>query len=124
MAGGLAAGLILRPAAPLRAQDTVTPTQAQQAALPPELSPAAPVFTRPQLAGMLAPIALYPDQLLTQILMAAAYPAEVVEAYRWVRDPAHANMTGEALGAALAPIDWDPSVKSLVPFPQVLATMA
>ncbi|HEX9461965.1 MAG TPA: DUF3300 domain-containing protein, partial [Alphaproteobacteria bacterium] len=82
------------------------------------------VFTRPQLAGMLAPIALYPDQLLTQILMAAAYPAEVVEADRWVRDPAHANMTGEALEAALAPIDWDPSVKSLVPFPQVLATMA
>jgi hypothetical protein len=76
-----------------------------------------------QLDALLAPIALYPDQLLTQILMAATFPLQVVEAARWVADPANKALTGDALAAALAQQTWDPSVKSLVPFPQVLAMM-
>ena len=76
-----------------------------------------------QLDQLLAPIALYPDTLLAQILMAATYPLEVVEADRWVQDPAHAALKGDQLVAALQSQPWDPSVKSLVPFPRVLQMM-
>jgi hypothetical protein len=50
-------------------------------------SPPAPIFAAPQLDQLLAPVALYPDELLGQILMAATYPLEVVEASRWLQDP-------------------------------------
>jgi hypothetical protein len=80
-------------------------------------------YTVEQLDALLAPIALYPDQLLTQILMASTYPLQVVEAARWVDDPTNKALTGDALTAALAQQTWDPSIKSLVPFPQVLAMM-
>ncbi|HTY65483.1 MAG TPA: DUF3300 domain-containing protein [Alphaproteobacteria bacterium] len=124
LVGCLAGALILAPASGWT-QDTITPIPPSQAALPPAAPPAtAPVFDPAQLQSMLAPIALYPDPLLSNMLMAAAYPDEIAAADRWVRDPAHAGLQGEALNAALAPIDWDPSVKSLVPFPQVLDTMA
>jgi len=83
----------------------------------------APVFSPEQLDQLLAPIALYPDQLLTQILTAATYPFEVVQADRWEQDPNNAGLHGDQLAAALEPQDWDPSVKSLVPFPQVLKMM-
>jgi hypothetical protein len=102
------------------AQGTVTPVAAPDTAA----DLLAPALSQAELAQLLAPIALYPDQLVTQILMAAGYPLEVVEADRWRRDPQHAALTGDALAAALAPIDWDPSVKSLVPFPQILAMMS
>jgi uncharacterized protein DUF3300 len=82
-----------------------------------------PAYTPEQLDQLLAPIALYPDQLLGQILMAATYPLEVVQADRWVKDPNNARLKGDQLAAALETIDWDPSVKSLVPFPQILAMM-
>ena len=81
-----------------------------------------PEASQQQLDQMLAPIALYPDALLSQILMAATYPAEVDEAARWSRD--HPNLTGDDAVRAVADEDWDPSVKSLVAFPQVLARMA
>ena len=81
----------------------------------------APIYSPPQLDQLLAPIALYPDPLLAQILMASTYPLEVVEAARWVQDPNNARLRGDQLDAALQPQNWDPSVKSLVPFPQVLA---
>ena len=80
-------------------------------------------YTAEQLDALLAPIALYPDQLLTQILMASAYPLQIVEAYRWQQEPANSKLTGDALATALQAQSWDPSVKSLVPFPQVLSTM-
>ncbi len=86
-------------------------------------TPAAAQYTDAQLDQMLAPIALYPDTLLTQILMASTYPLEVVEADRWVRQPDNAALTGDDLNAALRSEPWDPSVKSLVPFPQVLHMM-
>ena len=83
----------------------------------------APIYSPPQLDQLLAPIALYPDSLLAQILMASTYPLEVVEAARWVQDPNNARLRGDQLDAALQPQTWDPSVKSLVPFPQVLQMM-
>ena len=93
-----------------------------QAAPPPP--PTAALFTPQQLDQMLAPIALYPDPLLVQILTAATYPLEVAEAAAWVQAPNNAGLTGDALTAALANQVWDPSVKSLVPFPQVLVMMS
>ena len=69
---------------------------------------------------MLAPIALYPDDLLADVLMAATYPLDVVEAARWLQDAQNAALKGDQLFAALQQKPWDPSVKSLAPFPQVL----
>jgi hypothetical protein len=86
-------------------------------------APAVAQYTDAQLDQMLAPIALYPDTLLTQVLMAATYPLEIVEADRWVRQPDNAALTGDDLNAALGSEPWDPSVKSLVPFPQILHMM-
>jgi hypothetical protein len=104
--------LALAPAVPIAlAQDD--PPQAQPAQ---QLAPA-------QLDQMLAPIALYPDALLGQVLIAATYPLEVVEAQRWLQDPGNAALQGDALGQALQQQPWDPSVKSLVPFSQVLQMM-
>jgi hypothetical protein len=83
-----------------------------------------PVFKPEELEQMLAPIALYPDALLAQILMASTYPLEVVQADRWVKQPEHKDLKGDPLVQALDKETWDPSVKSLVPFPQVLHTMS
>jgi hypothetical protein len=102
---------------------TPAPLWAQEPA-PPSADAAAPqALTAEQLDAMMAPIALYPDELLAQIMMASAFPLQIVSAARWARDPANSALTGDALTAALAPQDWDPSVKSLVPFPQALAMM-
>jgi uncharacterized protein DUF3300 len=78
-------------------------------------------FTQPELDQMLAPIALYPDPLLSQILMAATYPLEVVEAARWSKG--HPELTGEQAVASAEPYNWDPSVKSLLAFPQIMSVM-
>jgi len=79
------------------------------------------VFKPEELDQLLAPIALYPDSLLAQVLMASTYPLEVVQADRWAKQSK--DLKGEALTAALEKQPWDPSVKSLVNFPQVLAMM-
>lgn len=81
-----------------------------------------PPFKQEELEQMLAPIALYPDSLIAQILMAATYPIEVVEAERWVLS--NRELTGDALAAELDKKTWDESVKSLCGFPQVLSTMS
>jgi uncharacterized membrane protein YgcG len=78
-------------------------------------------FSDEQLSQMLAPIALYPDELLSQILMASTYPLEVVQASRWAKQ--NKNLTGDALAKALEAQSWDPSVKSLINFPSVLEMM-
>lgn len=78
-------------------------------------------FTPEQLDQLLAPIALYPDALLSQTLMAATYPLEVVEAARWSQ--ANPNLKGDAAVQAVKSKEWDVSVKSLVAFPQTLAMM-
>jgi hypothetical protein len=69
-----------------------------------------------RLGQMLAPIALYPDDLLSAILIAATYPLDVVEAARWLQDLRNAAVRGDQLFAALQQKSWDPSVKSLAPF--------
>ncbi|HEY4997785.1 MAG TPA: DUF3300 domain-containing protein, partial [Usitatibacter sp.] len=82
---------------------------------------ARPAYTQPELEQMLAPIALYPDPLLSQILIAASYPLEVVQAARWSRS--FPGLRGEDAVKAVDDKDWDPGVKSLVAFPQVLQMM-
>jgi len=83
----------------------------------------APALSPEQLDQMLAPIALYPDALLAQVLMASTYPLEIVEADRWLQNPGNAALKGAQLDTALQQQEWDPSVKSLVPFPQILRMM-
>ncbi|MEN6437567.1 MAG: DUF3300 domain-containing protein [Syntrophobacter sp.] len=78
-------------------------------------------FSRAKLDQMLAPIALYSDSLLAQVLIASTYPSEVVEADRWVKE--NKGLSKDQLNAALDNEDWDLSVKALTPFPQVLAMM-
>ncbi len=92
------------------------PAEAQQ---PPQ--PAVPQLGRAELEKLLAPIALYPDDLVAQILTASTYPIEVVQASRWVS--AHPNVRGDALQDAMQQEPWDPSVKGLTAVPQVLAMM-
>ena len=74
-----------------------------------------------QLDQLVAPIALYPDPLLAQVLMASTYPLEIVQADRWAK--ANKSLKGDALTAALDKQDWDASVKQLVSTPTVLAMM-
>jgi len=88
-----------------------------------QVAPTGSALTQQQLDQLVAPVALYADPLLADILTASTYPLEVVEAQRWTLDPAHAALTGDALAAALAGQPWDPSVKALVPFPEVLRMM-
>ena len=78
-------------------------------------------FKPEELDQMLAPIALYPDGLLSQILMASGYPLEIVEAARWSK--ANPTLKGDAAVQAVKDKDWDTSVKSLVAFPDVLANL-
>jgi len=79
-------------------------------------------FKKEELTQMLAPIALYPDSLIAPILMASTYPLEVVEAERWVRQ--NKNLKGDELDNALQGKTWDPSVKSLCHFPDILFAMS
>ena len=113
----LASSLMLNATFPLDVLAQTTP--AAIAAAPATAQP----FSTEQLDALVASIALYPDDLLTQLLMASTFPLEVVAAARWVEDPAHKSLSGDALVKALEAEPWDPSVKSLVPFPVVLATM-
>ena len=78
-------------------------------------------FSEAELDQMMAPIALYPDSLLAQILMAATYPADVTEAIKWSKD--NPKQEGDAAVNAVQDKSWDPSVMSLVAFPQVLSMM-
>jgi hypothetical protein len=87
----------------------------------PAALPAAQEFTRAELDQMLAPIALYPDTVLSHVLIAATYPDEVEEAARWSRR--HPDLRGEEAVDAVEDRDWDPSVKALVAFPEVLERM-
>ena len=110
---------------PAPASVTESPAAAPEgeAAAPRAAAETSSVFSAEQLDQLLAPIALYPDALLAQILMAATYPLEIVRADRWLQDPAHANLQGDQLAAAIEAEPWDPSVKSLVPFPRILQMM-
>jgi hypothetical protein len=99
-------------------------TGIQSASPVPAPADAAQLYNREQLDALLAPIALYPDTLLTQILMASTLPVQVLQARLWLDNPANKALAGDVLAKALEAQSWDPSVKSLVPFPQVLVMMA
>lgn len=79
-------------------------------------------YSPEELTQMLAPIALYPDALLSQVLMASTYPIEVIEADRWVK--MRTNLEGEQLDNELLAKNWDPSVKAICHFPSILSLMS
>ncbi len=79
------------------------------------------VFSKEEIAQLVAPVALYPDSLLAQVLMASTYPGDVADAAKWVKD--HPDTKGDAAVKAVAKEDWDASVQSLVAFPQAVGMM-
>lgn len=103
-----------------------TVQQTISTAPPPAANDPAAVSSAPSSRGpleaLVAPIALYPDALLSQIFMASTYPLQIVEADRWVK--ANPGLAGDAAAKALEAQPWDPSIKSLVNFPQVLDMMS
>ena len=80
-----------------------------------------PAFRPEEIDQMVAPIALYPDALLAQVLAASTYPLEIVQAARFVQQ--NKELKGEKLMAAAKDKDWDPSVKAMLSFPDVLLMM-
>ena len=98
-------------------QDAQAPPDAAQSAQAPTYAPQTP----DQLQQLVAPIALYPDSLVAQILAAATFPDQIVEADRWVQ--ANPNLKGDELAKAVDQQPWDPSVKALTAFPSVLGNM-
>ncbi|MCO6055671.1 DUF3300 domain-containing protein [Pseudomonas sp. MOB-449] len=107
------------PTAGVSAAPEAAPAQAAASAAQPAASQA--VFKTEELDQMMAPIALYPDSLLAQVLMAATYPGNVADAVAWSK--AHPDAKGDDAVKQVADQPWDPSVQSLVAFPQVLATL-
>jgi len=91
------------------------------AAATPAAAPAQKIYGVQELDQMLAPIALYPDSLLSQFLMAATYPGNVADAVKWSK--AHPDASGDAAVKQVINEPWDPSVASLVAFPQALDVM-
>src|SRR6266566_759194 len=77
--------------------------------------------TPQELQQLVAPIALYPDALVAQILAASTYPTQIVEAQRWMQS--HSNLKGEELAKEVDKQNWDPSVKAMTQFPSVLENM-
>ena len=111
---------------PLHAQQGTPPLQVSPDLLSPEKQAAAAPkasasFSKEEIEQLVAPIALYPDALVAQVLMASTYPLEVVQAARWAK--ANPKVTGKALEDAMQKQPWDASVKSLTATPQVLEMM-
>jgi hypothetical protein len=88
------------------------------AASTPSQPASAKTFSNEEIAQLVAPIALYPDSLLAQVLMASTYPGDIADAAKWSK--AHPESKGDDAVKAVANEDWDPSVQSLVAFPQAL----
>src|ERR1700687_1093264 len=113
---------------PARSQspDTNTQTPGSPPAQPPNAAPPAapaqPALKPAELDALVAPIALYPDALLANVLMASTYPLEVVQAERWVDQ--NKNLKEDALKAVAEKQAWDASVKALVAAPAVLEMMS
>jgi hypothetical protein len=114
---------IVQPNLPARAQaGSASGTQASE-----QTPPAGPreeyaALTADELDGLVAPIALYPDALVAQVLGASTFPYEIVTATLWLKD--NSNLTGEALAKAVDAQSWDPAVKALTQFPSVLDNLA
>lgn len=100
---------------------TSSPNGAQTASAPAAPEEYAPL-TSDELDGLVAPIALYPDALVAQVLGAATFPYELIDAAFWMKD--NSTLTGDALAKAVDQQSWDPSVKALTQFPSVLDSLA
>src|SRR6476619_7521982 len=103
------------------ATPAATPTTTKAATPATAAPPKEAVFIKEELDQMVAPVALYPDSLLAQVLMAATYPGNVADAVAWSK--AHSDAKGDDAVRQVANQPWDPSVQSLVAFPQVLSTL-
>jgi hypothetical protein len=114
--------VLMLPCTVAKSQNTTAPATTNAEQQPPHPVGDRPAFTPEELEQMLAGIALYPDALLSQIFMASTYPIEIVEADRWVKKNPH--LKGDALAKELEKQTWDPSVRSLVNFPDILSTMS
>jgi hypothetical protein len=99
--------------------DSYSPTDQSNEQAPATAS--APQLSPQQIQQLVAPIALYPDALVAQVLAASTYPAEIVEADRWIES--HSSLKGEELAKEVDKQPWDPSVKALTQFPSVLENM-
>jgi hypothetical protein len=108
------------PAAPDTAIAQAIPPAPPGTVAPSAVDTKSDTYTQQKLDQILAPIALYPDQLVSQILMASTFPLQIVEAGRWLDEPRNAALKGEALVSALQPMNWDPSVKSITAFPAIV----
>lgn len=88
---------------------------------PGQPAPASQLLSGPQLETLVAPIALYPDNILSQVLAASTYPLEIVEAQQWLQQ--HKTLTGQKLVDEAKKQNWDPSVQALVVFPDILTRL-
>ncbi len=106
-----------------RAAGTGLQAPASQGQAPPPVDQASYAnLSKDQLERLVAPIALYPDALVSQVLAASTFPTQIVDADGWLK--AHPGLTPEQLGAQVDQQQWDPSVKALVQFPSVLANLS
>ena len=106
---------------PAPEQDSQAVARGAQATVQTAQAPSYTQQTPEQLQQLVAPIALYPDSLVAQVLAASTFPEQVVEADRWAQ--ANPDLKGDALGQAVDQQPWDPSVKALAAFPSVLGNM-
>ena len=121
----IASSLLAAAGSALAADEQKPATQGQAAAAAPAVAPAEPApakFSADRLDQLVGPIALYPDPLLVQVLIASTYPLEIVEADRWRSK--NKDLKGDDLDKALAQEDWDPSIQGLTQFPDLLKRMS
>ena len=113
--------LDLGPGVPLtHAQET--PPAPAAAATPDTTAAAAPRIPPEQLESLVAPIALYPDPLLAQTLVASTYPLEIIQLQQWLLK--HKDLKGQALTDSLAKEPWDPSIQSMAAVPEVVERLS
>src|SRR3569833_1275607 len=120
----LALALLIAVPAATMAQPPSPPAQSRQpgAAAPAPAQPQAELLKPEQLEALVAPIALYPDELLANVLAASTYPLEVVQADRWVKE--RKTLKGDALKTEVEKQPWDDSIKALASTAEVLAMMS
>jgi hypothetical protein len=102
--------------------DSILLAQSQSAQSQPPATNEPPPLKPAELESLVAPIALYPDQLVAQTLAASTYPLEIVEAARWLNN--NSSMQGDSLVKAAAQQNWEPSVQALVLFPSLLQELS
>src|SRR6266478_8846524 len=99
-----------------------TPAQQAQSQVMTTATPEAPKIPADQLDSLVAPIALYPDQLLSQTLVASTYPLEIVQLQQWMEK--NKNLKGQAIATAVEKQNWDPSIQAMSAFPDVVQRLS